>query len=49
MLDLMTNVTLISSLSMDKVNLSVCGIISVFLASNLVFDLIHLHTALDVL
>ena len=48
-LDLMTNVTLISNLSRIIVNSSICSIISIYLASNLVFDLTDLHTALNIL
>ena len=48
-LDLMTIGALISSLSRIIVNFNICSIISIYLASNLVFDLIHLHTALDIL
>ena len=47
-LDLMTNVALISSLSRIIVNFNICSIISIYLASNLVFDVIHLHTAIDI-
>ena len=48
-LDLMTNMALISSLFRITVNFSIYSIISVYIASNLVFDLIHIHTALDIL
>ena len=47
-LDLMINMALISSLSRIIVNFSIYNITSVYLASNLVIDLIYLHTALDI-
>ena len=46
-LNLMTNVTLISYSVQDKVISLFCGIISVCLPSNLVFDLVHLHIWID--
>ena len=33
----------------DRVNFIICNIISIYLGSNFVFDLIYLHTALDIL
>ena len=48
-LDLMTNGTFISNLSRIRINFSNFFIISIYLASNLVFDLIQLHTDLDIL
>ena len=33
----------------DRVNFIISNIISIYLGSNFVFDLIHLHTALDIL
>lgn len=49
-LDLMTDETLITFSSIqNKINFSICKVISVYLASNLVLDFIHLCIALDVL
>ena len=48
-LDLITKVTLISIFTLFLKNFIISNIISIYLGSNFVFDLIYLHTALDIL